>query len=64
MYIFQLFSEPDKNYEIRPQLIFIWKVVLPRAERKRNMREAIELHLEGYEIPEPRNYSSYIEVAT
>jgi predicted RNase H-like HicB family nuclease len=33
----------------------------------RNMREAIEFHLEGlrlekYRIPEPRSYSAYVEV--
>jgi predicted RNase H-like HicB family nuclease len=39
-----------------------------KEEVERNIREAIEfhvegLHLEGYEIPEPRSYSSYNEVA-
>jgi predicted RNase H-like HicB family nuclease len=38
-----------------------------RAEVERNMREAIELHLnglqaEGLEIPQPRTYSSYVDV--
>jgi predicted RNase H-like HicB family nuclease len=35
---------------------------------KRNMREAVELHLEGlrlegYEIPEPHSLSAFVEVA-
>jgi len=39
-----------------------------REEVEQNMREAIEFHfeglrLEGYEIPEPRSYSTYIEIA-
>jgi len=39
-----------------------------REEVERNIQEAIEFHLEGlqlegYEIPEPSSYSSYIEVA-
>jgi predicted RNase H-like HicB family nuclease len=39
-----------------------------REEVEGNMREAIEFHLdglklEGYEIPEPRSYSTYIEIA-
>ena len=37
-------------------------------EVERNIQEALEFHLdglrqEGYEIPEPSSYSSYIEVA-
>jgi predicted RNase H-like HicB family nuclease len=37
-------------------------------EAEQNMREAIEFHLkglqlEGYEIPEPRSCSTYVEVA-
>lgn len=39
-----------------------------RAEAERNIREAIDFHLEGlrlegYELPEPSSYSSYVEVA-
>jgi predicted RNase H-like HicB family nuclease len=39
-----------------------------RAEAERNMREAIEFHLEGMRledlaIPEPQSYSTYVEVA-
>jgi len=39
-----------------------------REEVERNIQKAIEFHLEGlqlegYEIPEPSSYSSYIEVA-
>lgn len=39
-----------------------------REEVERNFREAIEFHLEGlrlegYEMPEPRSHSAYIEVA-
>jgi len=39
-----------------------------REEVERNIREAIEFHLEGlnlegYEVPEPNSYSSYIEIA-
>jgi len=39
-----------------------------KEEVERNIQEAIEFHLEGlraegYEIPEPSSYSSYIEVA-
>lgn len=39
-----------------------------KEEVERNMREALKfhvegLHLEGYEVPEPRSYSSYIEIA-
>ncbi len=39
-----------------------------REEVEHNIQEAIEfhlegLHLEGYEVPEPNSYSSYIEVA-
>lgn len=39
-----------------------------RAEVERSMREAISFHLdglklEGMELPTPRSYSSYIEVA-
>lgn len=39
-----------------------------REEVERNIQEAIEFHLEGlreegYDIPEPSSYSSYIEVA-
>ena len=38
-----------------------------RGEVERNMHEAIEFHLEGlrrngYEVPEPQSYSSYVEV--
>lgn len=38
------------------------------AETERNMREAIEFHIqglreEGYEIPKPVSRSSYVEVA-
>lgn len=38
-------------------------------ETERNMREAIEFHIqglreEGYEIPKPVSRSSYVEVAT
>jgi predicted RNase H-like HicB family nuclease len=39
-----------------------------REEVERNIREAIEFHLEGlrlegYDVPEPSSYSSYVEVA-
>jgi predicted RNase H-like HicB family nuclease len=39
-----------------------------KAEVERNIQEAIEFHLdglrvEGYPIPEPSTYSSYIDVA-
>jgi len=39
-----------------------------REEVERNIREAIEFHIEGlkqegYEVPEPRSYSSYVEIA-
>ncbi len=39
-----------------------------REEVERNIREAIEFHLEGlrlegYAVPEPISYSSYVEVA-
>jgi predicted RNase H-like HicB family nuclease len=39
-----------------------------REEVEKNMREAIEFHveglqLEGYAIPEPHTYSSYVEVS-
>jgi predicted RNase H-like HicB family nuclease len=39
-----------------------------KEEVEHNIREAIKFHLEGlraegYEIPEPSSYSSYIEVA-
>ncbi|MGH9900393.1 MAG: type II toxin-antitoxin system HicB family antitoxin [Pyrinomonadaceae bacterium] len=39
-----------------------------REEVECNIREAIEFHLdglreEGFEIPEPSSYSSYVEVA-
>ena len=39
-----------------------------KEEVERNIREAIEFHLEGlreegYDIPEPSSYSSYIDVA-
>lgn len=39
-----------------------------KEEVERNIQEAIEFHLEGlreegYEIPEPSSYSSYIDVA-
>ncbi len=39
-----------------------------KEEVEQNMCEAIEFHLEGlklegYEIPEPRSYSTYVEVA-
>ena len=38
------------------------------AETLANMREAIEFHIEGlkeegYEVPEPSSYSSYVDVA-
>jgi len=38
-----------------------------REEVERNMREAMEFHLEGLqleglEIPQPRTYSAYVEV--
>ena len=37
-------------------------------EVEHNIREAIEFHIEGlkqegYEVPEPRSYSSYVEIA-
>ena len=40
---------------------------LPKDEVERNMREAIEFHLEGlrqegYAVPEPHTYSTYVEV--
>ncbi len=40
-----------------------------KEEVERNIQEAIQFHLEGlreegYEIPEPSRYSSYIDVAT
>lgn len=40
-----------------------------RIEVERTMREAIEFHLnglreEGYEVPKPRTYSTYMEVST
>lgn len=39
-----------------------------KVEVERNIQEAIEFHLEGlrdegYDIPEPSTYSSYVEVA-
>lgn len=39
-----------------------------REEVEANMREAIELHIEGlredgYEIPQPRSASTYVDVA-
>ncbi len=39
-----------------------------KAEVERNIQEAIEFHLEGlrkegYEVPEPTTYSSYIDIA-
>ncbi|GIW41306.1 MAG: HicB family protein [Candidatus Binatia bacterium] len=39
-----------------------------REEVEKNMGEAIEFHLEGlkqegYEIPAPRSYSTYVDVA-
>ena len=39
-----------------------------KEEVERNIREAIEFHLEGlrqegYEIPQPSTYSSYIDIA-
>jgi predicted RNase H-like HicB family nuclease len=39
-----------------------------KEEVERNIQEAIEFHLEGlreegYDIPEPSSYSSYVEVA-
>lgn len=39
-----------------------------REEVEANMREAIQFHIdglkqEGYEIPEPTTYSSYVDVA-
>ena len=39
-----------------------------KEEVERNIQEAIEFHLdgvrqEGYEIPEPSTYSSYVDVA-
>ncbi len=39
-----------------------------REEVERNIREAIEFHIdglkqEGYDVPEPTTYSSYIDVA-
>ncbi len=39
-----------------------------REEVERNVREAIEFHIEGlkeegYEVPEPSSYSSYVDVA-
>ena len=39
-----------------------------KEEVERNIQEAIEFHLEGlreegYEIPEPSTYSSYIDIA-
>jgi predicted RNase H-like HicB family nuclease len=39
-----------------------------REEAERNIQEAIDFHLEGlrlegYELPEPSSYSSYVEVA-
>ena len=39
-----------------------------KDEVERNIREAIEFHLEGlrqegYEIPQPSTYSSYIDIA-
>ena len=39
-----------------------------REEVERNIREAIEFHIEGlrqegHEAPEPSSYSSYVEVA-
>ena len=38
-----------------------------RPEVERNIREALELHLdglreEGYSLPEPKSYSSYIKI--
>jgi len=39
-----------------------------KDEVERNIKEAIEFHLEGlrqegYEVPEPTTYSSYIDIA-
>lgn len=39
-----------------------------REEVERNIREAIEFHLEGlelegYSLPEPSSYTSYVEIA-
>lgn len=39
-----------------------------KEEIERNMREAIEFHLEGlqlegYDVPEPHSYSTYVEIA-
>lgn len=39
-----------------------------RQEVERNIREAIEFHIEGlkhegYEVPEPSSYFSYVEIA-
>ncbi|MEP7343307.1 MAG: type II toxin-antitoxin system HicB family antitoxin [Acidobacteriota bacterium] len=39
-----------------------------RAEVEHNIQEAIDFHLEGlrlegYEVPEPSSYSSYVEIA-
>lgn len=40
-----------------------------REEVERTMREAIRFHLEGlredgYEVPEPHSYATYVEVAS
>jgi len=41
---------------------------ITKDEVERNIQEAIEFHLEGlrqegYEVPEPTTYSSYIDIA-
>ncbi len=47
-----------------PDLLGCVSTGATREEVKQNMREAVEFHLDGLEIPQPTTSSVYVEVAT
>ena len=61
-------EETDTGYSAySPDLAGCVSTGATRADVERNMRGAIQFHLDGlraeeYEVPEPHSYSAYVEV--
>lgn len=61
-------EKTDTGYSAySPDLVGCVSTGATREDIERNIREALQLHLNGlreeeYEVPEPNSYSSYVEV--
>ena len=62
-------EKPETGYSaFSPDVPGCGSTGITKDEVERNIQEAIEFHLEGlrqegYELPEPTTYSSYIDIA-